>query len=77
MDGEYQKATRDRHVLQEHDHLHLVREIIVKQNSGQQTKTGEQQRRDAGLPAEAIARSWEPEVLAFETVRQKFLSYSL
>ena len=32
---------------------------------------------DAGLPAEAIARSWEPEVLAFETVRQRFLSYSL
>jgi uncharacterized protein YbbC (DUF1343 family) len=31
---------------------------------------------EAGVPAEAIARSWEPEVAAFEAVRQTFVSYS-
>jgi uncharacterized protein YbbC (DUF1343 family) len=30
---------------------------------------------DAGVPAEAIARSWEPGVAAFEQVRSKFLLY--
>jgi uncharacterized protein YbbC (DUF1343 family) len=30
---------------------------------------------DAGVPAEAIARSWEPGVAAFEQVRSQFLLY--
>ena len=31
---------------------------------------------EAGLSAEAIARSWEPEVAAFDVVRKTFVSYS-
>jgi uncharacterized protein YbbC (DUF1343 family) len=30
---------------------------------------------EAGVPAEEIARSWEPSVAAFERIRQKFLLY--
>jgi uncharacterized protein YbbC (DUF1343 family) len=30
---------------------------------------------ESGVPAEAIARSWEPAVAAFETIRSRFLIY--
>src|SRR5437016_14467827 len=46
-----QKATGDRNVLEEHDHLDLVAEVVVEDEGGQQGKTGEKYGGDAGFPA--------------------------
>lgn len=52
IDGQQQEGAGDRHVLHEHDHLHLVGKIGVEQDAGQQGEAGQQERNDAGLPAE-------------------------
>src|SRR5262245_11520642 len=35
-----QKASRDRNVLEEHDHLYLVSEVVVEKERGQQREAG-------------------------------------
>src|SRR6266853_6172120 len=48
---QHQEAARDRDVLEEVDHLDLVAEVVVEDESGQQGKTGEKDGDDASLPA--------------------------
>jgi hypothetical protein len=55
--SQQQEATRHRNVLQEHDHLNLVRELVVEGRGAQRTEAREQQRDDTGAISERDQRA--------------------
>ena len=69
----FRNASRDRFRWRdppyEYEHEKLPIDILVGSSSVREQI-------EAEVPAEAIARSWEPDVEAFEKIRQRFLSYS-
>src|SRR6266851_2141046 len=74
-----QKASGDRDVLQEHDHLHLVAEVVVEDERAQQGEAAKQEGDNAGLPSEdygkSAARRTRPVISAIvSTVALRFLT---
>jgi len=53
----------------EYEHIKLPIEILAGSSALREQI-------DAAVPAEVIARSWEPEIAAFEKIRTRFLTYA-